>query len=210
MKLESLQWSERGHLIVLIDVCVCLMLFSVSEAQTALKRQVPNISSESEAQSLIFSLLALVWALRFHSSLTSDLEADVRGGLHRLADFLERCGTSPPTYVSQSLGSVASSEFPDQPRILMQSAGMLVALKPPGWEVDTSASESEALSLSAFLQSQLVEKDLNFARALHFIHYQTWSNGIHFFDRTNFVVLVKMASKKRQGPIGSNRDNGLN
>jgi len=119
------------------------------------------LSSESEAHSLIFSLLALAWALKFHSSLSRDLESEIGDGLHRIAHFLERRGScaSVKPYMSSLIPSNLL-EFPEQkPRILVQPAGMLVALKPPGWEVDTTIAESEALSLSAFLQSHLVAED---------------------------------------------------
>ena len=104
--------------------------------------------------------MALAWALKFHSFLSRDLESEIRDGLHRIAHFLERRGscTSVKPYMS-SLGPSNLLEFPEQPRILVQPAGMLVALKPPGWEVDTALAESEALSLSAFLQSHQVAED---------------------------------------------------
>ena len=113
------------------------------------------------AHSLIFSLLALAWALKFHSSLSRELESEIRDGLHRIAHFLERrrSHTSVKPYMS-SLVPSNLLEFPEQkPRILVQPEGMLVALKPPGWEVDTAIAESEALSLSAFLQSHLHAED---------------------------------------------------
>ena len=123
-----------------------------------MKRQLPTISTETEAQSLFFSLLALAWALKFHSAL-GDLESDLHDGLHSIASYLEmRRSTSrkPQSIIPLSWDT---SETTPEPRILVQSAEILVILKPPGWEVDTSANECEALCLSTFLQDHFVEED---------------------------------------------------
>lgn len=173
-----------------------------SAAQAALKRQLPELSSESEAHSLIFSLLALAWALKFHSSLSRDLESEIGDGLHRIAHFLERRGScaSVKPYMSSLIPSNLL-EFPEQkPRILVQPAGMLVALKPPGWEVDTTIAESEALSLSAFLQSHLVAEEspllFDFKYSYGFIHrLDVASSGLILAARTHHGLICLQLQK---------------
>lgn len=46
----------------------------------------------------------------------------------------------------------------EEPRILTQSCDMLVVCKPPGWEVDSTANETDALCLSGYLQHHLDQR----------------------------------------------------
>ena len=63
----------------------------------------------------------------------------------------------------------------NEPIVILNCRGMVVALKPPGWEVDTSAKgQSEALSLSMFLQSQLPPEDHSGER-IHLLSHQCWN-----------------------------------
>eukprot|EP00438_Fugacium_kawagutii_P034622 Skav225854 [mRNA] locus=scaffold345:258177:261641:+ [translate_table: standard] len=175
--LANLAWAlavsgKRPSLLCDISNAAAHIRCSIIEAQSALRRELPNVSSESEAQSLIFSVLALAWALRFCSSLGKDLETELRHGLHRIAHFLEKLPSSCPSTSSSYQRSPISNKLdPELPSIVLQCAGLLVALKPPGWEVDTSVAEdSEALCLSSFLQEQESPLLFNLQHGFGFIH----------------------------------------
>lgn len=142
-----------------------------AQAQVALRHQLRSVSNELEVRSLIFSLLSLAWALRFQSSLGRDVEGDLYAGLRHLARVLEssRCRWPRP---DRPLQMASLPKELNEPIVILNCRGMVVALKPPGWEVDTSAKgQSEALSLSMFLQSQLPPEDHSGER-IHLLSHQ--------------------------------------
>ncbi|CAK9018259.1 unnamed protein product [Durusdinium trenchii] len=160
-----------------------------SAAQVALRHQLRSVSNELEVRSLIFSLLSLAWALRFQSSLGRDVEGDLYAGLRHLARVLEssRCRWPRP---DRPLQMASLPKELNEPIVILNCRGMVVALKPPGWEVDTSAKgQSEALSLSMFLQSQLPPEENNllydFNYGFGFVHrLDVASSGLILAART--------------------------
>ena len=119
------------------------------QASTAWRRQLPV--AESEAQHLLHSLLSLAWALRFRGVLSFEVEEDLRLGVESLAKFLA-------TRSASARGAATTLSIPSEqkPQLVMECRGILVAMKPPGWEVDT-AEQSDALSLSMFLRELSAE-----------------------------------------------------
>ena len=122
------------------------------EASAAWRRQLPV--AESKAQHLLHSLLSLAWALRFRGVLSFQVEDDLRFGVERLANFMATRASARGPAATTPL-CIPTGE--QEPQLVMECRGILVAMKPPGWEVDTAEEQSDALSLSMFLRKLSAE-----------------------------------------------------
>ncbi|CAE7819036.1 unnamed protein product [Symbiodinium sp. CCMP2592] len=127
------------------------LLAGIGSAAGAVARRAVTVSHVSEARTLAFSLLALTWALSFSKELDSELERDIVQAVRQLAGVLDTGVEVLTGLTPQSPGLTFHGV--DKPRVIIDSPGMLVALKPPGWEVDTTTDQTEAHCLSAHLQA---------------------------------------------------------
>ncbi|CAE6927214.1 unnamed protein product [Symbiodinium sp. CCMP2456] len=129
------------------------LLAGIRSAAGAVARRASTVSRVSEARTLACSLLALTWALSFSKELDSELERGIVQAVRLLAGVLDTAvdNLAPLPLTPQSRG--LTFDCITKPRVIIDGPGMLVALKPPGWEVDTTADQTEAHCLSWHLQA---------------------------------------------------------
>ncbi|CAE7844246.1 unnamed protein product [Symbiodinium microadriaticum] len=127
------------------------LLAGIRSAAGAIARRASTVSRVSEARTLAFSLLALTWALSFSKELDSELERGIVQAVRLLAGVLDTGVDIMTGLTPQSPG--LTFDCITKPRVIIDGPGMLVALKPPGWEVDTTADQTEAHCLSWHLQA---------------------------------------------------------
>ena len=123
---------------------------AVTEAGAVVKQHTAAVHLVPEARTLAFSILSLTWALSFTSELDFELECTMLQAVCQMARVLDAgihkmCETKP-------LVPLAVDAHLLMPRVTIDSPGLLVVLKPPGWEVDTTSDQTEARCLSTHLQ----------------------------------------------------------
>lgn len=118
-----------------------------------------NISllRDEEAHHLAFSIQAIAWAFAFLPPFDVEFRDVLWNCLLNLGRRLDLNATkispSRPSAKDQIKMHLAEDDL-RIPEVLIQRPGMLVICKPPGWEVDSVANETDAACLSTFLQER--------------------------------------------------------
>lgn len=119
--------------------------------------QCEKVIGREEAHQLALSILAITWAFAFLPPFDKELRGVLGQGLLGLGRRLDLTHKSAPakrpSMRDRRKIEIAKGELL-LPEVLIDRPGMLVIHKPPGWEVDSVANETDAVCLSTFLQQR--------------------------------------------------------
>ncbi|CAE7379469.1 rluD [Symbiodinium pilosum] len=180
--------------------CARPLLSGIREAaaRDVVGRRAASVSLPSEARTLAFSLLALTWALSFSKELDSNLEDLIWHALSEMARVLDT-GTRFCEAVRRAQPTTRDVDIP-LPQALVDSPGMLVVLKPPGWEVDTSMDQTDAYCLSTHLQALRTMQDSPvlhlYSYGFGFIHRLDVASSGLVLAATTFQGLLRLQLQK--------------
>jgi len=109
--------------------------------------------THKEAHSLALSILSISWAHAFCPPFDAAQRTVLQRHLLWLGEWVDK---TSPQFAMKTLAEpeVRAKHVSgvEEPKILIDGRDMLVLCKPPGWEVDSVANETDALSLSGYLQ----------------------------------------------------------